>query len=83
MTAREIMARTLAEVSGVPESRFLAVMDRLPFRAPGLDKEYTQREAEELLAGFREEAPGILAWLVEGARKAREKGLEFPSDFHE
>jgi hypothetical protein len=68
MTARHILARTLAEVTGRPESVFLAVLSRLPSQPPGLDKEYAPAEAESLLAGFRGEAPGILNWLIRGAR---------------
>jgi hypothetical protein len=70
MTAREIMARTLSEVTGKPESVFLAAFDKLPTQPPGLDWEYTPVEAEEMLAGFRKEAPGILRWLIEGAGRS-------------
>jgi hypothetical protein len=67
MTARQIMVRALAEVSGRPESVFLTALSRLPVQPPGLEKEYTPRETEEMLAAFRREAPGILRWLVQGA----------------
>jgi hypothetical protein len=78
MTAREILARTLAEVTGRPESVFLDVLARLPRQPPGLDREYTHAEAERMLAQFRREAPGILNWLIEGARRAYQEGLGPP-----
>jgi hypothetical protein len=34
---------------------------------PALDEKILDNEAEELLKGLRAEAPGILAWLIEGA----------------
>jgi hypothetical protein len=71
MTARLIMARTLADVTGRPESFFLDILRRLPTQPPGLDREYPPEEAEAMLARFRAEAPGILNWLIEGARQAR------------
>jgi hypothetical protein len=70
MTARHIMAKTLSEVTGKPESTFLAALARFPVQPPGLDREYTQVEAEKMLTGFRKESPGILNWLIEGARKS-------------
>jgi hypothetical protein len=73
MTARQIMARTLAEVTGRPESVFLEALRRFPSRPPGLDREYPPEEAERMLAAFRSEAPGILNWLMEGARRAQRR----------
>jgi len=68
MTARQILARTLSEVSGRPERLFLDALDRLPVQPPGLDEDYTPEESEKMLADFRKEAPGILNWLIKGAR---------------
>jgi hypothetical protein len=67
MTARQILATTLAEVLGRPASAFLAALERLPEQPAALDREYSPVEAARFLAAFRAEGPGILAWLVRGA----------------
>jgi hypothetical protein len=70
MTARQIMARALAHASGRPEDLFLDILARFPHQTPELDREYSPEESGRLLAQFREEAPGILNWLVEGIRRS-------------
>ena len=47
-TARQILARTLSEVSGRPESVFLASLAALPVQPPGLDRECSPAESEAL-----------------------------------
>jgi|CXWL01.1.fsa_nt_gi putative DNA primase/helicase len=38
-----------------------------------------RRDFEEILAGFMAEAPGILNWLIDGARDFLEHGLQVPA----
>jgi putative DNA primase/helicase len=42
-----------------------------------------QRPAAELLAEFREESAGILAWCIEGWREFRRSGMGIPKKVHE
>jgi putative DNA primase/helicase len=56
-----------------------AIWDRIrlvPFNVRIPDAE--QRPMEELLAGFREEMPGILAWAVKGCLEWQRNGLGTP-----
>jgi hypothetical protein len=72
MTARQILVRILAEVSGQPEAYVHAVLAALP-QTPGLDRTYAPEEAERLLTDLRAEKAGIHNWPIEGARKARRR----------
>lgn len=52
----------------------LAKFDQFrPGALKGMDVVITDAEAEELMAGFRKEMPGIRQWLLEGYLSAKRK----------
>lgn len=70
MTYQEIFIQIISEVSGKPRDEIaglLGAFRRANPTAGKWDKEIPADEAEKLLASLRAEAPGILAWLVQGA----------------
>jgi hypothetical protein len=68
MSAREIMIRTLSDVTGLSRADVARILDLSPVPIP--DKEFTQEESARLLASFRRERAGILGWLAEGVAGA-------------
>jgi hypothetical protein len=52
---------------------FGLLLDELGANREFLDTRLTPEETAAKLAALRAEAPGILDWLVEGARRARER----------
>ncbi len=75
MTFEDIMVQILHEVTGKPKSTFTPVLEASKRLCPShrLDEELSPAEAEKLLQGFRQEKAGILYWLIEGNRQAREE----------
>lgn len=78
MKSKDIFIRALAEASGNDEAKakawFEAFCAANPGAAESFEKEVAGNEAEQMLAGFRAEAPLILAWLEAGARRVASKG---------
>jgi len=77
MKKSEIFIQTLSEVSGRPKNELEDMLTAFRHANPGggWDQEVSESESQKLIAAFREEAPGILAWLVQGAAVvARHKG---------
>jgi hypothetical protein len=72
--ARTILIKALANATGKSEAEVELIAGLLPVPIP--DKDIPDDEAERLLEGLYSEAPGILAWLVEGAAQFRAKHLE-------
>lgn len=69
MKKSEIFIQTLAEVSGRPKNELEDMLAAIRRANPGggWDQEVPESEAKKLLASFRKEATGIIAWLVQGA----------------
>lgn len=69
MTKAEIFVQIISEVSGAPRQEVAELLSNIlrVHPVPALDEKIPDNEVEELLHGLREEAPGILAWLIEGA----------------
>lgn len=75
MTNQDVLVQILHEVTGKPIKQVRrivkAVRSALPDRGRKYDQRLTPDESEKLLAELRTEKEGILAWLVNGAMKAR------------
>ena len=76
MTKADILIQIFAEVSGAPKQHVADPLSNVLriHPVPLWHESLTDSEAEELLHGLREEAPGILAWLIEGAMMAPDSG---------
>lgn len=73
MTRADIFVQILSEVSGRPCREVAAILSEFRRSHPGgtWDQVIPDDEAKKLITDLRKEAPGILAWLVEGARRVR------------
>ncbi|MBW1702823.1 MAG: hypothetical protein JRJ50_12030 [Deltaproteobacteria bacterium] len=69
MTYAKLFIQIISEVSGKPEQEIADLLSTFREAHPGgnWDQVIPANEAEKLLNDLREEAPGILAWLVKGA----------------
>jgi len=73
MTYCDVLIQILHEVTGKSKQGLSAVFDLFKATAPEdtkLDEELSAEKAEELLAGFRKEPSGVLAWYVKTGMKA-------------
>jgi hypothetical protein len=76
-TKFEIMAQTVAYVSGRPLAEVREILGRrLPARALAKleAQSVSDAEADRLLAAFQAEAPGIRHWALGGGRRPRAGG---------
>lgn len=71
MTYAEIFVQILSEVSGKPKEMVSELLKILRQINPGgkWDEKIPDHKVDETMAQLRSEAPGILAWLREGAVK--------------
>ena len=68
MTYQDIFVQVISEVSGKSKKDISELLATFREANPGgkWDKVIPDNEAKELLDTLRNEAPGILAWLVRG-----------------
>ena len=71
MTYSEIFIQIISEVSGKPKQEIADLLStsRKAHLGGKWDNIISDKDAEKLLIELRAEAPGILRWLDEGARK--------------
>lgn len=77
MKRRDLFISTLVEVSGKAEAVVVEMFETFCAANPDLvekfDQDLPDAEAKQLVADFRAEAPGILAWLEHGALQLEAK----------
>ena len=69
-TAREIIAQTLAEMTGRPVFEVLSHLDASPVGIT--DREFDAAESARLPAAFGREEAGLIEWLREGRGRTME-----------
>lgn len=72
MTFAQIFTQILSEVTNRPQEEVNELLDTFRQVHPegNWDREYSPDEAQNLIEKLRKEAPGIRAWLSEGAESA-------------
>lgn len=79
-THQQLMEETLAEVTGKPLGYIKQMFRAMRLARPdadwsGLDRPISESEFQTLKQQFISERDGILAWLAEGAKRVRQRGM--------